>query len=61
MNYRVLQTIWHTGKNKHFEPGEVVNLDHLTEDDQKTLVRMKVVEPIKDTPPEATPAAPEDT
>jgi hypothetical protein len=37
--------IWHTADQAYYEPGSVVRLDHLTQDEIDQLVRDGVVEP----------------
>jgi hypothetical protein len=37
--------IWHTADQTYYEPGSVVRLDHLTQDEIAQLVRDGVVEP----------------
>jgi hypothetical protein len=43
--YLVKVLIWHTADRAYYEPGSVVRLDHLTQDEITMLVRDGVVEP----------------
>jgi hypothetical protein len=43
--YLVKTLIWHTADQAYYEPGSVVRLDHLTQDEIAQLVRDGVVEP----------------
>jgi hypothetical protein len=43
--YLVKTLIWHTADQAYYEPGSVVRLDHLTQDEIDQLVRDGVVEP----------------
>jgi hypothetical protein len=42
--YLVKVLIWHTADQAYYEPGSVVRLDHLTQDEIDQLVRDGVVE-----------------
>jgi hypothetical protein len=43
--YLVKVLIWHTADQAYYEPGSVVKLDHLTQDEIAQLVRDGVIEP----------------
>lgn len=57
-SFQVLQTITHTKDKRDYQPGDVVSLDHLSEDDQQQLVRMGVVQPSRKAPTAAEPEPP---
>lgn len=41
--YLVLQLIWHTGHGKHYDPDAVVPMEHLDDEQIKTLIDRGVV------------------
>jgi len=45
MKYRVLQAIWQSGEQRHYEAGSVCELAHLDESAIDMLIALKVVAP----------------
>lgn len=48
--YRAAVLIWHSKEERYVQPGESVNLDHLTPEQQAALVKQGVVESVDEKP-----------
>ena len=44
--YRACTLVWHTKELRYIQPGETVNLDHLSSDEIEWLIKSNVVAPI---------------
>lgn len=45
-NYRAVTLLWHTGARLYVQPGEGIDLSHLTPEKIRYLVELGAVEPV---------------
>lgn len=51
-SFRAKELLWHTADERYVQPGEVVDLSHLSLDALESLLNAGAIEPVEDSGPE---------